>query len=85
MTNAGDVYPEVGGSVMAALDAGSAGKTEQWIAGKPSQRGRTDCETRMDVEQAPLLTFSSRLGSRMLLPYNGLERSGLTPAAQPAR
>jgi hypothetical protein len=51
MAKAGDVYREVVGSVMAALDPGSAVKTEQWITGPDGERDM-DVEVRGTVNGA---------------------------------
>lgn len=52
MAKAGDEYRELVGTVMAALDAGSAVKTEQWITGPDGERDM-DVEVRGTLDGAP--------------------------------
>jgi hypothetical protein len=52
MAKAGDEYRELVGTVMAALDPGSAVKTEQWITGPDGERDM-DVEVRGTLKGAP--------------------------------
>jgi hypothetical protein len=52
MAKAGDEYREMVGTVMAALDVGSAVKTEQWITGPDGERDM-DVEVRGTLNGAP--------------------------------
>jgi hypothetical protein len=52
MAKAGDEYREVVGTVMAALDSGSAVKTEQWITGPDGERDM-DVEVRGTLQGVP--------------------------------
>lgn len=52
MAKAGDEYRELVGTVMAALDPGSAVKTEQWITGPDGERDM-DVEVRGTLNGAP--------------------------------
>jgi hypothetical protein len=52
MAKAGDGYRELVGRIMAALDSGTAVKTEQWIAGPDGERDM-DVEVRGMLDGAP--------------------------------
>lgn len=52
MAKAGDAYRELAGRVMAALDSGSAVKTEQWITGPDGERDM-DVEVRGRLNDVP--------------------------------
>src|SRR6058998_458740 len=52
MAKAGDEYRELVGTLMAALDPGSAVKTEQWITGPDGERDM-DVEVRGTLNGAP--------------------------------
>ena len=52
MAKPGDEYRELVGTVMAALDPGSAVKTEQWITGPDGERDM-DVEVRGTLKGTP--------------------------------